>query len=190
MSLGQNKSFNQRTIQSDPYFPLGSINNKLLPRLPDLVIKGVEGLSKSVKKGTFVTKILFPDIVERSSKNLRKVIPANKNKRIWWLYLTNFHKKCLQNLKYNLKKVCIFHLILVGILSILPLSIKYRGGSLNGQNLLSVTKVICRQSLTIILMIFTKNFLFDFICVFYQILFKRKYGLISASVSEDSFEYY
>ena len=191
MSLGQKKSFNQRTIQSDPYFPLGSINKKLLPRLPDLVIKGVEGLSKSVKKGTFVTKILFPDIVERSSKNLRKVIPANKNKNIWWLYLTNFHKKYLQNLKCNnVKKVCIFHLILVGILSILPLSIKNRGGSLNGQNLLSVTKVICRQSLTIILMIFTKNFLFDFICVFYQILFKIKYGLISASVSEDSFEYY
>ena len=147
------------------------------------------GLSKSVKKGTFVTKIFFPDIVERSSKNFRKVIPANKNKKIWWLYLPNFHKKYLQNLKYSVKKVCIFHLILVGILSILSLSIKNRGSSLNGQNLLSVTKVICWQSLTTILMIFTKNFLFDFICVFYQILFKGKYGLISASVSEDSFEY-
>ena len=126
-------------------------------------------------------------------------VKANKNKRIWWLYLTNFYKKYLQNLKYIVKKVFIFHLILVGILSILPLSIKNRGGwgrgrqvggfSFNWQNPLSMTKVICWQSLTIILMIFTKYFLFDFICFFYQILFKRQYGLISASVSEESFEY-
>ena len=124
-------------------------------------------------------------------------VKANKNKRIWWLYLTNFYKRYLQNLKYIVKKVCIFHLILVGILSILPLSVKNRGrwgargggDSLNWQNPLSMTKVICWQSLTIILMIFTKYFLFDFICVFYQILFKRQYGLISASISKESFEY-
>ena len=42
-----------------------------------------------------------------------------------------------------------FHLILVGILSILILSVKNRGWGgggrafVNGQNLLSVTKVIC-----------------------------------------------
>ena len=139
----------------------------------------------------------FSDIVESSSKNFRKMVPAdvkaNKNKRIWWLYLTNFYKRYLQNLKYIVKKVCIFHLILVGILSILPLSVKNRGrgggDSLNWQNPLSMTKVICWQSLTIILMIFTKYFLFDFICVFYQILFKRQYGLISASISKESFEY-
>ena len=57
----------------------------------------------------------------------------------------------LQNLKYNVKKLCTFHLILVGILSILILSVKNRGGReggfLNGQNLLSVAKVIFRQSL-------------------------------------------
>ena len=46
------------------------------------------------------------------------------------------------------------HLILVGILYILRLSVKNRGCGegvgilLHGQNLLSVTKVICRQSLT------------------------------------------
>ena len=48
--------------------------------------------------------------------------------------------KYLQNLKYNVKKVCIFHLILVGILSILIVSIKEQGvegGLLNRQNLLS-----------------------------------------------------
>ena len=47
-----------------------------------------------------------------------------------------------QNMKYNIKEACIFHLILVGILSILILSVKNRGGGggqegvglLNGQN--------------------------------------------------------
>ena len=57
----------------------------------------------------------------------------------------------LQNLKYSTEEACIFHLILVGILSILILSIKNRGIGffflLKGQNLLSVTKVICLQSL-------------------------------------------
>ena len=67
-------------------------------------------------------------------------------------YLTNFYKKYLQNLKYNVKRICIFHLILFDILSILIsiLSVKNRdglGGVLNRQNPLSVTKVICRQSL-------------------------------------------
>ena len=64
-------------------------------------------------------------------------------------YLTNFYKKYLQNLKYNVKRGCIFHLMLVCFPSILILSVKNRGGGglkgffLNGQNLLSVTKVIC-----------------------------------------------
>ena len=43
------------------------------------------------------------------------------------LHLTNFFKKYLQNFKYNVKKVCLFQLILVGIPSILILSIKNRG---------------------------------------------------------------
>ena len=57
-------------------------------------------------------------------------VKANKNNKKWnilWLYLTNFYKKYLQNLKYNAKKACIFHLILVCVLSILILSIKNRG---------------------------------------------------------------
>ena len=82
-------------------------------------------------------------------------VEANKNKKnkkkIWWLYLTNFYKNQLQNLKYNVKKVCTYHLILVGILSILMLTDKNSTGGgffwLNEQNLLSVAKVICRQSL-------------------------------------------
>ena len=48
-------------------------------------------------------------------------------------------------LEVNKKRWCIFHLILVGIPSILILSIG--GWGFIGQNLLSVTKAICRQSL-------------------------------------------
>ena len=47
-----------------------------------------------------------------------------KNNKIWWLCFTNFYKKYFQNLKYNVKSTCIFQMILVGILSILMLSIK------------------------------------------------------------------
>ena len=49
-------------------------------------------------------------------------------------HLANFYKNYLQNLKYNVKKECIFHLIVIGILSILILSFKkvrkggWRGG--------------------------------------------------------------
>ena len=61
-------------------------------------------------------------------------------------YLTNFYKKYLQNLKYNVERECIFHLILVGIPSVLILSV--RGwGFFAQQNLLSMMKVICQQSL-------------------------------------------
>ena len=51
------------------------------------------------------------------------------------------------------KGACTLHLVLFGILSVLILSVKsmVEGGGgrwlLNGQNPLSVTKVICRQSL-------------------------------------------
>ena len=62
-------------------------------------------------------------------------------------YLTILCKKYLQNLKYNVNRGCIFHLILVGIPSTLILSIKNRGlggrGLLNRQDPLRLTKVIC-----------------------------------------------
>ena len=84
---------------------------------------------------------------------MQKLIKATKNKISGGLYLTNFYKMYVQNLKYNIKGPCMFHLILVGILSILILSVKNRGWGrgggrggrvfVNGQNLLSVTKVIC-----------------------------------------------
>ena len=54
-------------------------------------------------------------------------------------------KEYLQNLKYNIKRGCIFHSILVGTPFVLILSVNNRGGFfwLNGQNLLNVAKVIC-----------------------------------------------
>ena len=75
------------------------------------------------------------------------------------MYLTNFYKKCLLKLKYNAKSVCVFHLFLIDIPSILILSVKntgWGGGGggggvgelLIGQNLLIVRKVICQQSYT------------------------------------------
>ena len=43
------------------------------------------------------------------------------------MHLTNFYKQYLQNLIYSVKWACVFQLILVGILSILILSVKSRG---------------------------------------------------------------
>ena len=79
---------------------------------------------------------------------MQKLIKTTKNKISGGLYLTSFYKMYVQKLKYNIKEACMFFLILVGILSILILSIKNRGGwggrvFVNGQVLLSVAKVIC-----------------------------------------------
>ena len=66
-------------------------------------------------------------------------------------YLSTVPKKYLKILEYSVKRTSIFHLILVGILSIFILPVKNRGWFfflLNGQNPLRVTKVICQQSLT------------------------------------------
>ena len=52
----------------------------------------------------------------------------------------------------KIKRVCIFHLILVGIPSILIFPVKNRGGGrsvLNRQISLSVTKVTCQHSLNL-----------------------------------------
>ena len=58
------------------------------------------------------------------------------------------YKKYLQNFIYSVKRVCIFHLILVGIASILLLSVKNRGaeGLLNGQSPLSVASYLSAVS--------------------------------------------
>ena len=58
----------------------------------------------------------------------------------------------LQNLKYNVKRVYIFHFVLVGIPPALLLSVRNREGEgvlglLNRQDPLSMTKVICGWSL-------------------------------------------
>ena len=85
---------------------------------------------------------------------MQKLIKTTKSEISGGLYVTSFYNMSVQNLKYNIKGACMFHLILVGILSLLILSVKNRwaglglgcgGGSVfvNGQNLLSVMKVIC-----------------------------------------------
>ena len=65
-----------------------------------------------------------------------------------WLYLTNLYKTYFQNLKYNMKRACIFHLILVGILSILISSVKNRravgGFLLNWKNPLSMESYLSK----------------------------------------------
>ena len=130
---------------------LGSIDKKLSSSLAYFCRSVGEGgrgwgrgLSESVKKGKFVTKSLFLDNVEKSSKNLWKM--TTRSKRSGDCIFTKFYKKYLQNLKYNVKASCIFHLVLIGVLSILILSVKNRGsgweeGLPNGQNLLSVSTV-------------------------------------------------
>ena len=70
-------------------------------------------------------------------------------------------------LKYNVKKTCLFYLNLVRILSILILCVKNRGKGvllLNGHNPLSVTKVISWQSLTFC------GISFDFFCFVFLVL--------------------
>ena len=50
-----------------------------------LAVKGVGGLSGSIEKGKFATKIFYPDNIEWSSKNLWKMmstdVKANKNNK-------------------------------------------------------------------------------------------------------------
>ena len=55
-----------------------------------------------------------------------------KQQEINDLLAANFYKKYLQNFKYNVKMVCIFPLILVGIPSILILSVTNNEGGGGG----------------------------------------------------------
>ena len=59
---------------------------------------------------------------------MQKLIKTTKSKISGGLYVTKFYNMYVQNLKYNIKGACMFHLILVGILSILIFSVKSRGG--------------------------------------------------------------
>ena len=117
------------------------------------------------KQGKFVTKIFLADNVEWSSKNLWKMSAANdvktstKQQEIKDLvaHLINFYTRITFKTWSicNVNSRCIFQLILVGILSILILSVKNRRGPgwflLNGKNLLDdkrMTKIICWQALS------------------------------------------
>ena len=59
---------------------------------------------------------------------MQKLTKTTKGKISWGLYVTSFYNMYVQNLKYSIKGACMFHLILVGVLSILILSVKNRGG--------------------------------------------------------------
>ena len=91
---------------------------------------------------------LFLQFSKHKNKSLKSYELFKGGMKRWY----NLSAYCyLQNLlKYNVKMACIFHLILLGIFSILILPVKNKEVGaclLNGQNLLNVTKVICRQSL-------------------------------------------
>ena len=67
-------------------------------------------------------------------------------------YKLQIIRKSTFKISNKIKRVCIFHLILVGIPSILILPIKNRGEGwslLNRQISLSVAKVICQHSLNL-----------------------------------------
>ena len=105
----------------------------------------------------FFTKTMLNEVLKNCEKwylLMKKLIKTTRNKRSGGSILQNFYNMCLQillqNLKYNINWACIFYLILVSILSILILSIYEQRVFffflLNGQNLLSMTKVICQHS--------------------------------------------
>ena len=87
---------------------------------------------------------MLNDFLQMVSSNVKTNVKQQQIKDLA-VYLKFFYKKYLQNLQHNVKRVYIFHLILVGIPSSMILSVKKRGvgGLLNRKNLLSVTKVIC-----------------------------------------------
>ena len=117
-------------------------------------LRGWWGLSESIKKGKFVVKIFFSDYVEWSSENLWKMMSADVKANI-------ISGGCILQIYFN----SVFLLILVGIPSILILSIKNGGREvlLNRQNLLSMTKVICWQPLRVQLCILAVGGTFSFV---------------------------
>ena len=115
--------------------------------------------SESINKGKFVTKIILPDNVKWSSKNLWKMIPqpadvkANKNnkQKIWWLYLTIFYKKTFKT--WNMGKEHVFFIWFWLVFYPFWYCL-WRAGAFTKsikceQNPLSVTKVIRQQSLSL-----------------------------------------
>ena len=73
-------------------------------------------------------------------------MPNKMKWKNWQLHLVTFYRKYLQNMKYTATQACIFHLILLDIPSNLNKGVGFF--LLNRQNPLSLTNVICWQSLT------------------------------------------
>ena len=76
---------------------------------------------------------------------MQKLIKTTKSKISGGLYVTSLCNMYVQNLKYSIKGACMFHLILVGILSILILSVKNRwgGGGVWGVGVFLLMDKIC-----------------------------------------------
>ena len=124
-------------------------------------LRGWKGGGKGVwlnplRKGNSWRKSFFQIMPNEALKICKKwyllmenLIKITKNKRSSDCILQFvIRSSYLQNLKYSVKRTCIFLLILVGILSILILFVKNRGVEgfwLNGHNPLSVMKVTCRS---------------------------------------------
>ena len=84
-------------------------------------LRGLGNLSESVKMENFVMKfvnLFFSDMLNEVLQMISSNVKAN---------LKFFYKKYPQNLKYNVKRAYIFHLILVGIPSSMILSVKRDG---------------------------------------------------------------
>ena len=120
---------------------LGSVDKKLVTFSRFWLRGWGRGVWVNLLKRKIWDKNLFSDNVEWSSKNLWKMMSADVKANIKQQEI-----KDVVAVSYNL--------ILVSIPSILILSVKNKGlggggggGLLNRQNLLSMTKVICWQSL-------------------------------------------
>ena len=117
-------------------------------------------LSPAVRKWKCVTKYFLFN-VEWSSKKLWEMISADvkANVKQWIKKLVDvsyrFYKRYLQNLKYNVKRACIFHLILVGYFIELDIVCQEQGEAfllIKGQNLLSVTKLFVHGPLWLLVL--------------------------------------
>ena len=111
-------------------------------------------LSESVRKGKLVTKIFFSDNVEWSSKNLWKMMSAGvkcNTKQIKDLVAVSykfFLRSTLKSWEIQCKKVVFFIWFWLVFHPSWYWTLRAGdGGLLHRQNLLSVTKVICWQSL-------------------------------------------
>ena len=136
--------FNDRNFHGDHSLDRGTLTKKIFITIWLLwwCRRGV--MSESIKKGKFVTKIIF-QIMLKSEKFVRK-----KRNKVTGDSILQIFTKVPSKFEMQFKKGMHFHLFLVGVPSSTILSVKNKKGGvflLNEQNLLSMGKVICRRFL-------------------------------------------